>query len=103
MNSLHVDRDWHSSIVNQNRSRGDPPVPLPIYGVIPEMSRLELVLALLARARAGWHYVGMRTVFEAAGGIDGLQRLAAAWHSRVMADEEVAHAFSHGFHPDHVE
>src|SRR5215469_6744660 len=45
----------------------------------------------------------MRTVFEAAGGSDGLQRLAAAWHRRVMADEVVSHAFSHGFHPQHVE
>lgn len=45
----------------------------------------------------------MRTVFEAAGGTEGLQRLAAAWHRRVMADEVVEHAFSHGFHPDHVE
>ena len=45
----------------------------------------------------------MRTVFEAAGGMDGMQRLAAAWHRRVMADEEVSHAFSHGFHPQHVE
>ena len=45
----------------------------------------------------------MQTVFQAAGGIDGLRSLAAAWHRRVMADEVVAHAFSHGFHPDHVE
>ena len=45
----------------------------------------------------------MRTVFEAAGGIDGLRRLAATWHRRVMADEVVAHAFSHGFHPQHIE
>jgi hemoglobin len=45
----------------------------------------------------------MRTVFEAAGGIDGLRRLAAAWHRRVVADEVVGHAFSHGFHPQHVE
>ena len=44
----------------------------------------------------------MQTVFEAAGGSDGLQRLAAAWHRRVMNDEVVAHAFSHGFHPQHV-
>jgi hemoglobin len=36
-------------------------------------------------------------------GIGGLCRLAAAWHHRVMADEVVAHAFSHGFHPQHVE
>ena len=41
----------------------------------------------------------MQTVFEAAGGNDGLRRLADAWHRRVMADDEVAHAFSHGFHP----
>jgi hemoglobin len=45
----------------------------------------------------------MQTVFEAAGGIDGLRGLAEAWHRRVMADEVVAHAFSHGFHPQHVE
>jgi hemoglobin len=29
-------------------------------------------------------------------------RLASAWHERVMADEIVSHAFSHGFHPDHT-
>ncbi len=45
----------------------------------------------------------METVFEAAGGSDGLLRLADAWHRRVMADEVVGHAFSHGFHPQHVE
>ena len=45
----------------------------------------------------------MRTVFEAAGGNDGLVRLAAAWHRRVMDDPVVSHAFSHGFHPQHVE
>jgi hemoglobin len=45
----------------------------------------------------------MKTLFEAAGGMDGLRRLAEAWHHRVMADEVVAHAFSHGFHPDHTE
>src|SRR5579862_7168811 len=45
----------------------------------------------------------MPSVFESAGGIDGLSRLARAWHRRVMADEVVGHAFSHGFHPQHVE
>jgi hemoglobin len=45
----------------------------------------------------------MQTVYEAAGGSAGLRRLAAAWHERVMADEVVSHAFSHGFHPDHTE
>ena len=43
----------------------------------------------------------MRSVYEAAGGSEGLLRLAEAWHSRVMADEIVSHAFSHGFHPQH--
>jgi hemoglobin len=43
------------------------------------------------------------TVYEAVGGIGGLQRLAHAWHVRVMADEEVSHAFSHGYRPDHTE
>ncbi len=42
-------------------------------------------------------------MFEAAGGEEGLLRLAAAWHRRVMADEVVGHAFSHGFHPQHTE
>jgi hemoglobin len=43
------------------------------------------------------------TVYEAAGGRVGLMRLAAAWHARVLDDEIVAHAFSHGFEPDHTE
>src|SRR4026207_1930397 len=43
----------------------------------------------------------MQTVYEAAGGADGLLRLASAWHARVMADEVVSHAFSHRFHPEH--
>jgi len=42
-------------------------------------------------------------VYEATGGSEGLLRLAEAWHSRVMADEVVSHAFSHGFHPQHHE
>lgn len=45
----------------------------------------------------------MQTIFEAAGGNEGLRQLAHAWHKRVMADEIVAHAFSHGFRSDHVE
>lgn len=43
------------------------------------------------------------TLYEAVGGADGVLRLAHAWHARVMADEVVAHAFSHGFHPQHSE
>jgi hemoglobin len=45
----------------------------------------------------------MQSVYEAAGGGEGLLRLAEAWHSRVLADEIVSHAFSHGFHPQHSE
>lgn len=43
----------------------------------------------------------MLSVYEAAGGDEGLLRLAEAWHSRVMPEEVVSHAFSHGFHPQH--
>ena len=43
----------------------------------------------------------MQSVYDAAGGADGLLRLAQAWHDRVMADEVVSHAFGHGFRPDH--
>jgi hemoglobin len=43
----------------------------------------------------------MQSVYEAAGGNEGLRRLARTWHSRVMADEIVSHAFSHGVHPQH--
>jgi hemoglobin len=45
----------------------------------------------------------MQSVYEAAGRMEGLLALASAWHSRVMADEIVSHAFSHGFHRHHVE
>ena len=44
----------------------------------------------------------MPSVYEAAGGDEGLLRLARAWHARVMDDEVVGHAFAHGFHPDHT-
>jgi hemoglobin len=43
------------------------------------------------------------SVYDAAGGLAGMVRLAHAWHERVLADEVVSHAFSHGFHPDHTE
>ncbi len=55
------------------------------------------------RGASPCHPVPMDTVYEAAGGAEGLRRLAAAWHERVMADEVVVHAFSRGFHPDHTE
>jgi hemoglobin len=57
--------------------------------------------AEISTGTAACHLWNMQTVYEAAGGADGLLRLAAAWHARVMADEVVSHAFSHGFHPEH--
>ena len=45
----------------------------------------------------------MQSIYEVVGGEVGLLRLAGAWHDRVMADEVVSHAFSHGFHPQHTE
>ena len=45
----------------------------------------------------------MRTIYQAVGGDEGLLRLTRAWHDRVMSDEVVSHAFSHGFHPQHSE
>jgi hemoglobin len=44
-----------------------------------------------------------RSIYEAAGSDDGLSRLAEAWHTRVLADEVVSHAFSRGFRPDHTQ
>src|SRR5689334_10354779 len=49
------------------------------------------------------HPKDVATVYEAVGGIGSLRRLAEAWHARVMADEEVSHAFSHGYRADHSE
>lgn len=45
----------------------------------------------------------MPSIYEACGGAEGMLRLAEAWHARVMDDEVVSHAFSHGFHPAHTE
>jgi hemoglobin len=45
----------------------------------------------------------VQTVYEAIGGDDRILGLARAWHARVMADDVVSHAFSHGFHPEHSE
>src|SRR5262245_37800804 len=45
----------------------------------------------------------MQSLYEACGGLEGLFGLAKAWHARVLADEIVSHAFSHGFHPQHTE
>ena len=49
-----------------------------------------------------WQAGNMQTIYEAAGGAEGLLSLAGAWHARVMADEVVSHAFHGGFNPDHT-
>ena len=48
-------------------------------------------------------YVPRESIYEAAGGDEGMRRVAEAWHTRVLADEVVSHAFSHGFRTDHTE
>jgi hemoglobin len=42
------------------------------------------------------------SLYDAAGGDEGLQRLAEAWHVRVLSDPVVSHAFSHGYRADHT-
>jgi hemoglobin len=44
-----------------------------------------------------------QTVYDAAGGREGLLALAHAWHARCLADPVVSHAFSHGYREDHSE
>src|SRR5581483_1308348 len=43
----------------------------------------------------------MQTIYEAVGGREGLLRLAGAWHSRVLEDEVVGHAFGHVITANH--
>jgi hemoglobin len=45
----------------------------------------------------------MQTVYESAGGSIGMLRLASAWHKRVLEDEVVSHASSHGYDAEHAE
>ena len=45
----------------------------------------------------------MTSLFEAAGGAEGVRHLADAWHRRVMADDVVSHAFHGGARSDHTE
>ena len=70
---------------------------LALAGSEPERAQIRDRLAALQQTDA------METVYEAAGGADGMLRLAAAWHERVMADEVVSHAFHGGARPDHTE
>lgn len=43
------------------------------------------------------------SIYESAGGMPALIRLAQAWHSRCLADEVMSHPFRHGVHPHHTE
>ncbi|MGV8907885.1 MAG: oxidoreductase [Propionicimonas sp.] len=45
----------------------------------------------------------MTSIYEAAGGTDGMLALAHAWHERCLADPVAAHPFSHGVHDQHLE
>jgi hemoglobin len=44
-----------------------------------------------------------QSIYDAAGGFDAMLKLAHAWHKRVMDDEVVSHAFSHGYNAQHTE
>ena len=70
------------------------------------MSLPTALLHVLVRpySRRRWvRSASVTTVYEAVGGLDGLVRLARAWHARVLADEVVGHAFRHGVHPEHTD
>lgn len=56
----------------------------------------------LVAARLACQAACMQSVYDAAGGDEGMLLLAEAWHRRVLADEVVSHAFSHGFKDDHT-
>jgi len=43
------------------------------------------------------------TLYQAVGGLDGVLKLAHAWHTRVLEDGVVSRACSHGYHPQHTE
>ena len=43
------------------------------------------------------------SIYEAAGGAPAFLALAAAHHTRCLADPVLEHPFSHGVNPDHVE
>jgi hemoglobin len=43
------------------------------------------------------------TLYDAMGGSDAVLAVAHHWHERVLADPVVAHAFEHGYRPDHTE
>ena len=56
-----------------------------------------------ARRTDAWHPRAVQSIYQALGGGEKVLSLAHAWHARVLADDVVSHAFSHGYHPDHTE
>jgi hemoglobin len=91
---------FHAAILGAAEVIGPP----ANYRAMPE-TRQDCVRELGAAGvgRSGGRVEVMQSVYEAAGGEQGLRRLAGAWHSRVLADEVVSHAFQHGYHPQHTE
>lgn len=76
-------------------ARVEPPVRFGFGSSPARPSIVEVVTTVRRRSQP--------TVYEAAGGVEGITRLAHAWHERVLADDVVAHAFSHGYRADHTE
>ncbi len=87
-----------------NTGPGTPcPVTVPLPSGRDRLGMAGRGLSTGGRCLAGRGGVSVPNVLEAAGGEAGLLRLASAWHARVVADEVVGHAFSHGIHPQHTE
>ena len=45
----------------------------------------------------------MSSLYEQAGGDEGMHALAHAWHVRCLADPVAAHPFEHGIHREHTD
>src|SRR5262245_7966992 len=88
-NGAGVTRD--DSVQSQSKP---PESPVVQWLLIPFFKMLH---------NTGMYPANIQTLYEAAGGMEGLRKLAHAWHTRVLADEVVSHAFSHGYHPQHTE
>jgi hemoglobin len=67
----------------------------PCYGKLTDRFGVQWMVS--------WRGTVKPSIYEAAGKLDGILRLAHAWHERCLADPIVSHAFSHGFHPQHTE